>query len=194
MEDFELEPGEKIVRLARKHWFVFLLQFVPFVILAALPFLVVPLLHRIAAFSPAASPLSATLDPLLAAGLFGTPLLRLFFGSWWLFVWIAAFNLFTNYFLKAWLITNQRIVEIDQHGFFHREVSSLLLDRVQDVTTDVDGVLATLLNYGAIHVQTAGTIERFHMRGVPDAKGLRDIILQEVTRVQKLNPNAIGGV
>ncbi|MBU6323154.1 MAG: PH domain-containing protein [Patescibacteria group bacterium] len=194
MEDFELEPGEKILRLVRKHWFVFVLQFIPFLILAALPFLLVPLAKFLMANTPAGAPLYAPLVDFARAGLFGSPLMRLMVGTWWLFVWLAAFNLFTNYFLKAWLITNERIVDIDQHGFFRREVSSLLLDRVQDVTTDVNGVLATLIDFGNIHVQTAGTIERFHMRGVPNPKALRDVILQEVARVQKLNPNATGGV
>ncbi len=193
MEDFELEPGEKIVKLVRKHWFVFVLQFVPSAILAAVPFLILPAFSYIAAATPPGSPLPALFALMTNGTLLSNPWIRLALGSWWLAIWIAAFNAFTNYFLKAWLVTSERIVDINQKGFFNREVSSLLLDRVQDVTTDVDGILPTLFGFGNIHVQTAGTQERFHMHGVPDAKGLRDTILQEVARVQKLSPGT-GGV
>ena len=59
-------------------------------------------------------------------------------------------------FLNAWVLTNRRITTIKQRRFFNREVSSLLLPRIQDVTTNVTGVLPSLLGIGDIKVQSAG--------------------------------------
>lgn len=185
MEDFELEPGEKIIKVQRKHWFVFLLEFIPYALLALIPFVIPSVLHFIATSTPADSPVFTMISTLGTTDLMENQWVRAILGIWWLAVWLTAFNVFTNYFLEAWLVTTERIVFIDQKGFFRREVSSLLLDRVQDVTTDVSGFFATTVDFGNIHVQTAGTEARFHMTGIPDAKGMRDIILRQVTLAQE---------
>ena len=101
-------------------------------------------------------------------------------GGWWLLVATAAFNAFTRAYLNLWVLTNHRIVDIKQRRYFNRVVSSLLLGRVQDVTIDVEGVLESLLGFGDIHVQSAGTTERFRMRGIPRPEAMRDIILKYV--------------
>ena len=95
-------------------------------------------------------------------------------------MWGGAFAIFTRYFLNLWVVTNQRIVDMHQKSFFSREVSSLLLDRVQDVTVDTEGVLPSLLDIGDINVQTAGAVNRFSMCGLGHPSQLRDIILKYV--------------
>ena len=59
MEEFQLEPGEKVTRTARVHWFVLLVSFIPFVILAVLPLLVPVIFGKLAALNPASIDLSA---------------------------------------------------------------------------------------------------------------------------------------
>ena len=109
------------------------------------------------------------------------PWFRLVQGLWWLVLWIGAFNLFTQYYLNHWVITNLRIVRIRQHGFFAREVASFHLIRVQDVTTEVNGIFADLLGYGHVRVQTAGTDSKhFVMDGIDDPQGMRDMIMSEI--------------
>jgi len=105
---------------------------------------------------------------------------RVALGIWLLVWWTGAWSAFTRYFLNAWILTNQRIVDIKQNGYFNREVSSLFLSRVQDVTTNVTGVLSSLFGIGDINVQSAGAVEKFIMRGIPRPEQLRDIILRYV--------------
>ena len=52
-------------------------------------------------------------------------------------------------------MTNDRIVDIEQHGLFSRTISEVDLFRIQDVTVDIHGIIATLLNYGNLTVKTA---------------------------------------
>ncbi len=77
-------------------------------------------------------------------------------------------------------MTNLRIVEIDQRAYFNREVSSVLLNRVQDVTTTVVGVIPSLLSIGAIKVQSAGADVDLLMKGIPRPEQMRDLILKYV--------------
>jgi uncharacterized membrane protein YdbT with pleckstrin-like domain len=170
MKEFELEPGESVVLETRKHWFIFLTELVPYAILAIIPFALPGLLQ----FAPPLAPYAKFLD-------YSTALGHALLGVWLLVTWTSAWGTFTRYFLNAWVLTNQRIVNIKQHGYFNREVSSLFLSRIQDVTTSVAGVLPSLLNIGNITVQTAGEEEEFNMRGIPRPEQMRDIILRYVS-------------
>lgn len=170
MKEFELEPGEQVVREARKHWLLFLAELLPYAILAVLPFA----LPKLLALAPPLARLASLLD-------YQAPLARAALGVWLLVMWTLGWSAFTQYFLNLWVLTNQRIVDIKQHGYFNREVSSLFLSRVQDVTTDVTGVLPSVLDIGTINVQSAGTVDEFHMQGIPRPEQMRDIILKYVS-------------
>jgi uncharacterized membrane protein YdbT with pleckstrin-like domain len=174
MEEFELEPGEHIMKEVRKHWLVFLGMLLPYILLALLP-LVLP-----GAFAYAARLYPALLEAVAGLTL-ATPWVRIVVGIWWLMLWIGAFTAFTSYFLNVWVITNHRIVKIRQYQFFNRKVSSFLLMRVQDVTTETYGILSDIFGYGCVQVETAGTASNlFRMDGVADPQGMRDLIMKEI--------------
>jgi len=179
MAEFHLERGEKVTRAVRKHWFVLVLEVLPFILLAILPLLVPFVIELVSTEETAA------LKTLLTYLTIDNPWVRFLLGLWWLIAWIAAFNSFTSYYLNEWIITTHRIVEINQHTFFSREVSSLLLNRVQDVRTDIHGIFATLLGYGTLTVQSAGANNHFHMHGVPHPQELRDLVMREITEYHK---------
>jgi len=170
MKEFELEPGEHVVRETRKHWFLFLGELLPYAILIILPFA----LPKLLALAPPMAPYVSYFE-------YHTILGRAGLGVWLLIWWTSAWGAFTRYFLNAWVLTNMRIVNIKQRRYFSREVSSLFLSRVQDVTTDVVGVLSSLLNIGTIKVQTAGEDVEFTMKGIPHPEQMRDVILRYVS-------------
>ncbi len=170
MKEFELEPGEHVVKQVRKHWFLFLTGLLPYAILATLPFL----LPKILVFAPPLARFAPFFD-------YQTPLARLALGLWLILIWTGAWGSFTRYFLNMWVLTNERIATIKQRSFFNREVSSLLLPRVQDVTTNVSGVVPSLLGIGDIKVQSAGADIEFTMRGIPRPEQMRDLILKYVS-------------
>ena len=128
MREFNLEPGEEVLKEVRKHWFIFLIELLPYAIMFLLPF---------------AAPRALELfdQPFLTTIPWSDPLTHLILGAYWLIMWCGGFKCFTDYYLDAWVITNHRIVDINQRGFFNRSVSSLLLNRVQDVTVHAEGIL-----------------------------------------------------
>ena len=170
MKEFELEPGEHVVKEARKHWFIFLGELLPYAIIAAVPFA----LPNLLTFAPPLARFAPFFD-------YHTPLLRAALGVWLLVTWTSAWGAFTRYFLNVWVLTNMRIVDVKQRKYFSREVSGLFLSRVQDVTTDVSGVLPSLLGIGDIKVQTAAEDVEFVMKGIPHPEMMRDIILKYVS-------------
>jgi len=93
-------------------------------------------------------------------------------------IWIIFFLLWVDYYLDVWIVTNLRIVNIEQKGLFSRTVSELELSRIQDVTTEVLGMIPTFLNYGDVFIQTAAEQERFLFRQVPDPYGIKDQIMK----------------
>lgn len=169
MSEFELEQGEQVVRETRKHWLLFVLELLPFAILAVIPFA----LPNLITYAPPLAPFAERID-------YGDPVQRAVLGIWLLLVWTGAWGAFTRYFLNAWVLTTNRIVNIKQRAFWSRSVSSLMLPRVQDVTTDVHGVLSSLLNIGDIKVQSAGEDVEFVMAGIPRPEEMRDLILKYV--------------
>lgn len=184
MNEIELEPGEKLIRATRKHWFVLTLTLLPLAFIAWIPSLIVPLLTYLTHVSPGLSALTS---------LAHSPYVRMLYGLWLLMLWVLAFNTITRYYLNEWIITSTRIIEIHQFGFFSREISSLLLIKIQDVNVNVDGVFGTLLSYGELEVQSAGTAEHFIMDDIPDPNGLRDIIMSEIAALHADGRQAVGG-
>lgn len=174
MKEFELEPGESVVIETRKHWFIFLVELLPFFIATVIPFALPKMIVIVPQFAEYAERFALT-----------TPLMRTGVGIWLLITWTAAWGTFTRYFLNAWILTTERIVNIKQRGYFNREVSSLFLTRIQDVTTEVVGLLPSLLSIGNIKVQTAGEDVDFIMSGIPYPERMRDMILAHVPEEPK---------
>jgi hypothetical protein len=174
MGEFELEPGEKITLTVRKHWLVLVGYSIPYAIAAYLPVLIV---HYLASgVLGAASAATATFS-------FDNGGVRFVVGTYWLIVWMFYFGEVTRYFLNQWVVTTTRIVDIAQHGFFQREVSSVLLLHVQDVSTDIEGFFNTLANFGTLEVESAGAAEKFIMSGLNDPKRVRDLIMHEIAEL-----------
>lgn len=179
--EFRLEHGERITASVRKHWFVLLLELLPFALLAWVPMLIIPFVSSVVSSVSIASSTSASAVDLFSSLSFEGGWVQFLYGLWLLVMWIGAFNTFTRYYLNMWVITTTRIVYIHQHGFFSREVSSFLLVRVQDVTTEVHGLFGTLLGYGTLNVETAGDSSKdFKMTGIPNPTTLRDLIMKEI--------------
>ncbi len=90
---------------------------------------------------------------------------------------MTVFLIWVFYYLNIQVITNLRVVDIDQHGLFSRRISELHIDKIEDVTSESNGPVATVFQYGNVYVQTAGTIDRFEFDRVPAPEQIEKIIL-----------------
>ena len=161
---FSQKQGEKVEFSLRRHPIVFLGPIFIFLILAAIPYGA-----KMIIFGDA--PL-ALAHPFLHIGL------RLFVCIYYLSIWIFFFSQFTDYYLDINIVTNDRILDIEQKGLFGRSVSELDLTRVQDVHSEIKGIIPTLLNYGTVEVQTAANEENFVFHQISDPHKVRQRILE----------------
>lgn len=166
-EKIEFEADERILKQVRKHWFVLFVQFFGLFLVA-----IVPLAAYLFMGSNADTEAFARLASILREYfIFG-------YTAWLLLVWMAAFNVWTNYYLDVWTITSKRLIAVDQLGLFNRTVGSFRLERLQDMNTAVHGIIPTLLNFGTLEAQTAaGSEDEFLAHNLPDPQGLKAIIL-----------------
>jgi hypothetical protein len=104
---------------------------------------------------------------------------------WLLIIWFRLFSIWTSYYLDKWVITNKRIVTINQVDFFNRDVSNFRIDKIQDIETKVVGLLETFIDYGDITIQTAGELGDFTMVDVPSPAKLKELITHQQDVVAK---------
>lgn len=162
----------------RRHPFTFLKHIVVLLVLAGLPYAVFQVISGI--------------YPWILLGQVSYPLLVLGASIYYLWIWLFFFGQFIDFYLDVWIVTNDRIVNIEQKGLFARTISELDLYKVQDVTSEVHGMLHTFFNYGNVHVQTAGEQERFIFRQIPRPHDVRKRILELIEEDRKYHMTQIG--
>lgn len=101
----------------------------------------------------------------------------LFTQVYYLFLALSLFVIFLLYYLGIQVITNIRIVDITQEGLFSHTISELHIDKIEDATSQTNGIFGTLFNYGNVFVQTAGTVERFEFTNVPNPAQIEKLVL-----------------
>lgn len=168
-----LEDGEQLIFDARKHWFLIFVELIVLVFIFILPIVLFFLFRD-------SLTLILGIKGQLAAGHF------LFFGSIWFLVgWVAAFSVITDYSLDVVRITNRRIIDIDQRGFFSRNIATIRLEAIEDVMIDTRGLLPTLLKFGNLSIQSAGEQNEFIIKGLRHPEQVKEVIVREQGRVQR---------
>lgn len=76
------------------------------------------------------------------------------------------------------IITNQRIINIDQIGFLNRKVSETALEDIQDVKYEQSGSLSHVFDFGSIEVQSAAAKATLMILTVPHPQSTVEQILQ----------------
>jgi hypothetical protein len=164
-------PGETVQLFLRRHWTTPLEIIVIAFFLYALP------IFGIIYFYEPWSEL--TTKPFLG------PIIVLFACSYLLLTWLFTFLQLTDYYLDVWIVTNERIINIEQKGLFTRVASELHLSAVEDTTSEVKGMLHTFLDYGQVHIQTAGERTRFIFKNIPHPEQVKETIVKLVHAIRK---------
>jgi len=159
-------PGEKIIKGLRRHWFSLLRIVIALLLLFIVPGVLVWMFWD-------------SVSVWMANPVTG-PVITVLGSMYFLSVWLFAFLEFTDYYLDVWIITNERVLNIEQEGLFERTASELDLASVQDATAEVRGFLQTMFSYGNVFVQTAGEKERFHFKDVPRPEEVQELVMSLV--------------
>ena len=161
--DFETrEKKEKIVLLLRRHPITNLSWILTGVLMILAPILL--------SFFPLLSFLPTNFQLVAILG-------------WYLISFAFILEGFLTWFFNVNIVTDERIVDIDFHNLIYKEVSDAKIDKIQDVTYKMGGVVRTIFDYGDVHIQTAAEIPAFEFLAVPKparvARVLQDLIIEE---------------
>lgn len=154
----QLKEEENIEGLVRRH----LVTLLPSLIISML-FIVLPFFFLFPLFG---------LGP-LGVIVFG---LSVIIGILWatrcLFLWNA----------DVLVVTNLRIVDVDQKGLLSRKVSEAPYGVIQDVSWKREGIWQTIFRMGSVSIQTAGSSANIEADNIPHPGKLHEIINDERLR------------
>lgn len=76
------------------------------------------------------------------------------------------------------VITDKNITQVLQSGLFQRKVSQLTMANVEDVTSEQNGILSSIFDFGVLKIETAGEQANFHFTFCPKPSYYAKIILE----------------
>lgn len=86
----------------------------------------------------------------------------------WMMMSLFLYVEWLNHELDLFIITNTRIIWVEQLSFLNRTISECHLAQVQEVNAKTKWLLSNLLNYGTLLIQTAGNASNFEVEYAPD--------------------------
>ena len=150
-----LDDGEEVTRIVHKHWLL------GFKALLAPTLVLLGLLAVLAMYYDRRPTLIV-----LGLGALATAV-------WWI-------RNFFDYYLDAWIITTHGVIDVEWHGFFHRESTRVLYSDIQGVSYEIKGVLPTLLRYGTISVEKISTGSAMSLDYVYQPKRVEGMVLRNM--------------
>lgn len=93
-------------------------------------------------------------------------------------VWLL--RSFFDYYLDAWIITSQGIIDLEWHGWFKRHSARVLYSDIQGVSYEIEGVVGTLLRYGEVSVEKISTGSVISLSHVSQPRSVESLILKNM--------------
>jgi uncharacterized membrane protein YdbT with pleckstrin-like domain len=95
----------------------------------------------------------------------------------------SLFRSFLLWFFNVYIITDERIIDVDFLSMIYKNISTAKTENIQDVTKKSSGLMATMFDYGTILIQTSAAKNEFEFDHVPHparvAKLLNELVLEE---------------
>lgn len=161
------ESDEKVVALVRRHWIVISGDL---------------LVHFIGLIIPAGGLIVLYYFYPSIFETFFYPIVVLLLSLYYLFVCCSLFKKWVDYYYDVWIITDRRLIDVEQKGFFTHLVSELTLDKIQDVSIEIKGMIPSMFNFGNINVQTAAEVEKFSLEKIPAPNQVEALLLQTLRK------------
>jgi len=168
------KPYEHVEYLIRRHWITFVPKVLLILTLTSIPIILYFLLNA--------------LFPTLINGPIIYVAAILLASTYYLGLSILFFTQFVEFYLDIMIITNDRLIDAEQHGLFSRSIAELDLFHIQDVTADIHGLFSTLFNYGDITIKTASSTVNFVAHDAPGPNQIREHIIQLAQEDRKFHP------
>lgn len=156
------KPHETIILFLRSHFVTNISWLILTVIFIILPILVIVLL------------------PIFRIDFFSSQILVRFTIIYIIFYYLMVFSYifisFLHWFYNVFIVTSERVVDIDYSDIVVHNIAVTSLSHVQDVNYTQSGFIPTFFNYGHLFVQTAGNEMNFEAYSIPKPREATHII------------------
>lgn len=152
---------EDVFILLRQHWVINLPWIMNFFIGLLIPFVVVAILSAL--------PNSEELFPF-------TYLVCAWIG-WYIVLSSYIFMQFLKWYFNVYIITSDRIVDLDFLGLLNHKISEASLVNIEDVSSGHFGLWQNLFDFGTVKIQTAAETSEFRFDNVPKPGYVQDKIM-----------------
>lgn len=103
--------------------------------------------------------------------------------TWIVFTLGYSLQIFIGWFFNVYLLTDERIIDMDFISIVSKNISSAKIENIEDVTFHTQGAFAAFFDYGTVTVQTAAEKSQFEFDNVPHpskvASLINELILEE---------------
>ncbi|TAL49736.1 hypothetical protein EPN81_04885 [Patescibacteria group bacterium] len=111
------------------------------------------------------------------------------------FVWLLSGLILLSRQYLMWvrtvfLVTDMRVIDYDQRGFFHRVVTEARYEHMDEVSVQVKGIVPTIARYGTLKMQLQGSAADIQIEYVHRPEPLADLINDLRSQVRH-DPHAI---
>ncbi|MGB9706500.1 MAG: PH domain-containing protein [Microgenomates group bacterium] len=98
------------------------------------------------------------------------------FLCWYLFTFAFVFERFLIWFFNVYILTDERVIDINFPTLLYRDISETKIDKIQDVNIKTGGYTRSLFNFGDVLIQTAGAIPEIYFEAVPNPEQVSRIL------------------
>lgn len=106
---------------------------------------------------------------------------------WYLLTASFIFLNFLSWYYNVYIVTNERIVDVDFYNLTYKQIASAPLAKIQDVTIRSGGVIRTIFDFADVIIQTAGEEENIHFEAVPKP----DLVARQVLELIEKDNNPV---
>jgi len=108
---------------------------------------------------------------------------------WYLATFGYALLNFIRWYYNIYIVTTERIIDIDFLQLLYKKFSEAKLGNIEDVTYTMGGFFATVFNYGNIYIQTAAETTQFEFTNIPRPAHVVETISRIAGKEQKKHGN-----
>lgn len=100
------------------------------------------------------------------------------FLSWYLLIFALAFSQFLRWFFGVFIITDERVIDIDFPNMLFRSIAQTKIDKIQNVSIKTGGYIRSLFDYGNVLIQSAEAVPQIIFEGVPNPERVTEVLDQ----------------
>lgn len=103
--------------------------------------------------------------------------------GWYALVFSFGFESFLMWFFNVYIITDERIIDVDFNSLIYKNISTAKLDNIEDITSTTGGAIRSIFDFGTIKIQTAAANAELEFEDVPHpakvTSVLNELLLEE---------------